>query len=52
MTQNKNTATIEEQINAVAMPDQVAQDFKNSVLIVSVIVNLSMLTTWITLQVA
>ncbi len=53
MIQTTNNETLaQEQMNEATAPDQVSQDFKNAVLIVSVIVNLSVFTAWITLQVA
>jgi hypothetical protein len=52
MTQKTNTTqTSSEQVADVAV-DQVALDFKNAVFIVSVVVNLAVVTTLITLQVA
>jgi len=57
MAQNTKNTTKKEQIEAVmelARPipsSQMSQDLKTAVLIVSVVVNLFVLTTWIALQV-
>lgn len=52
MTQNTNNEYTSEEQVMEATTDQVALDFKNAVLIVSVIVNLAVVTTLITLQIA
>ncbi|HMI09692.1 MAG TPA: hypothetical protein VK497_04850 [Candidatus Saccharimonadales bacterium] len=53
MTQKKtnNEYTNNEQVIEEA-PDQVGQDFKNAVLVVSMVANLAVATAWITLQIA
>ena len=45
MKANKNT-----QVEAEAVVYQTVNDFKNSILIVSVLVNLFILTTWLVIQ--
>lgn len=52
MTQNTNNEYASNEQVAPALTDQVAVDFKNAVFIVSVVVNLAVVTTLITLQVA
>jgi hypothetical protein len=49
MNENTNTQTQNEDVLAHT---QVAQDLKNAVLIVSVVVNMAVFTTWLTLQFA
>jgi hypothetical protein len=51
-TDNKQTANISENSKeAVTTTSNMSQDLKNSVLIVSVVLNLFILTAWIALQV-
>ncbi len=49
MNENTDTATQNE---AVMPHVQVGQDLKNAVLIVSIVVNMAIFTTWLTLQFA
>lgn len=49
---NENTNNQTAQNEDLMSHAQVAQDLKNSVLIVSIVVNMAVFTTWLTLQVA
>ena len=55
MTQNTNTPTNETSeatsSEIMLMPTQLSHDLKSAILVVSVVVNLIMLTTWIAIQV-
>lgn len=51
MKENTNNETLQNEV-AMEHVRQVAQDLKNSVLIVSVVVNMAVFTTWLTLQFA
>jgi len=52
MKQNKNNESTNQELAVEASSDQMAQDFKNAVLIVSIVANLTVFTTWVTLQIA
>lgn len=51
MNENTKNQTAQNE-DVMAHVGQVAQDLKNSVLIVSVVVNMAVFTTWLTLQFA
>jgi hypothetical protein len=51
MTQKTNNELTNGEQMFQATPDQIGQDFKNAVFIVSVVANLSVFTAWVTLQV-
>jgi hypothetical protein len=52
MTQKTNNEYASDEQADEAITDQVGQDLKNAVLIVSMVANLAVATAWITLSIA
>jgi hypothetical protein len=52
MKQNKNNESTNTEQMFEATSDQMTQDFKNAVLIVSIVANLTVFTAWVTVLVA